>query len=288
MLYPTSDIASLSIDSSLIPACATLTSLPEQSKTSLYLTYNNTVMKLEANVHSDVITVSVQQCGWVTVYFVDECLLEMLEFEFSSVFTCVVSSLWETKTRNFTIASSRTKPTQNCAVGELTTESSVPSSSGEPSTSPISPGLSLRANASDPTGTSKPVALTSSPLPTPTIEEGGDGEGKGDSPVAVIAGATVVAGLVIVAVVTVICALEIVRRRGKKSRSPRQMMYQLPEINDSFAPEPTPRFPPQPSLIDTHVNILQPLSLSSQHQFTHNGVLVSRQMAKVATLPVST
>ena len=209
---------------------------------------NDNFTKLEANVQDAVIAVDVQQCGWVTVYFIDEFLKDFG----SSVFSCVVTNQWETLTYNFTIDKVRSTPTQSCSPPSLSLTSSV---------SIISP---------------PPPTTSATPLPPSTANDGG----KENSSVAIIAGATVVTGVVIFTVFLAICLLEIVRRRHKRKS---KKMYQLPETDDSYSPEPNAGFPfpPQPSLIDTHVSTLQSLTLSSQQQYTHNGVPVSIQMAKV-------
>ena len=117
------------------------------------------------------------------------------------------------------------------------------------------------------------VVITSSqffsPLPTGF-------EGK-DSSVAIIAGAVVGAVVITLSVVTIIIVMEVKRRHRRNM--PRRM-YKLPDTNGTFNPGLTSGLHTQLSLIDTHTNLSDLLSNSSQ-QFTHNGVPVSRQMAKV-------
>ena len=271
ILYPVSDNASLVLTNNAIqyPACATLTSLPTNTTTTLSLFRNDEVIELDPIHFLNAVAVDVQQCDWITIYFVDELVLNETSGE---TFSCTVYSQWETRTRNFTFANVPTTQPQRCSVAHDHTNPSPIIHS--PSTSIIhSPSTTIIHSPSTTIIHSPSTTIIHSPFITPTSPSNED---DGNSLTLVIAGAGVVAVLVILAVLFVICSLGIVRRcrRGSQPRK----MYALPED----APEADLEHSAQLSLIDSSINQHSNGFSHSLQQFTHNGVPVSRQMAKVS------
>ena len=296
IFYPTSDVASLAITifTDQIPACATFTSFPATTTTALYAISQDTVVQLQAIPGRHTTTANTDQCGWITIYNVDRF---SLEYDYpNSTFACTVTSQWETLSRNFTFASHFTTQEQSCPVHTVTSPLLAPYSSVMPSTSqqassvvpsstshsaiamlpsaqPSSPNSQVSAQTS--------ISQSSSPLPpfpSPT------GSSTSNSSVGVIAGAVVVAVLVVLVVVSGVVFALVNHRRRKKKFGPRKM-YRLPENDNSFIHEPSNGFSMHPSVIDSRVSPLHPsgtLSITPQ-QISHNGVPISRQMAKVCT-----
>ena len=209
-----------------------------------------------------------EQCGWITIYFVDDMDVEYLNSQ-NSTFNCVVTSQWDTLSRNFTIASHRKMEEQSCPTYTVTPALLTPSSSDIPSRTsheatsyssaapsntlqPVLPPASTPA-VNTPQSFSKVSSQSisqSSTLPTPK------GTSKGGSSVGVIAGAVVVAVLVAVVVVSVVCIiLLVIYCRHKRMYGPRNM-YRLSENNDSFISEPSDGN-------NRYVNPLHPSDLSS-------------------------
>lgn len=270
--------------------CATITSLPDITTTTLSIILNDTSIELDANKG---LNTDIDQCGWVTVHSLFQDILDAAARLFnSSSFSCVVSNHWEILSINFTVAgelsllkpcpettSSLAPTSSQDSKSSTTTSSSLATSAASSSLSTASsPAISSSLAHPAATSTTVPapaVVVFQSSTPQPPPKEG-------DSSAAIIAGAAVVGGLVIIAVVTVICVL-VIKRRRKKSRP--KHMYKLPEDN-MFVPESNGGFPPQPSLIDTHTSSLHPSgALSNTAQlFTHNGVPISRQLAKVKSI----
>lgn len=259
--------------------CATITSLPDLTTTTLSIITNDTSIELDANKE---LNTDVEQCGWVTVHSLFQDRLHAAARVFpDSSFRCVVSNHWETLSINFTVAGELSLLTP-CP---KTTSISAPTSSQQSkSSTTASSSLATSATSSSLAPRSSPAATpTTVPAPAVVVFQSSTPQPQpkeGDSSAAIIAGAAVVGGLVIFAVVTVVCVL-VLKRRCRKSR-PRHM-YKLPEDN-MFVPESNGGFPPQRSLIDTHTSSLHPSgALSNTAQlFTHNGVPISRQLAKVS------
>ena len=275
----TADVV-LSNRSSQVPVCASLTSASNSTNTSLLLYTNNTVQRLEAESTNNVVALNVEQCGWVRVYFVDEFLVNVTkEAEYSgSFFSCTVSSPWESLSVNFTIHENRTTMPQVCQ----TPPSSLPVSSEFHS--PASTSLTHRdgVDLSTATTISQPIPTTS-PFPVvfnfqtaspPPPSNGGDNNFS-----TIIAGAVVVLLVVVILIVLGVFFVLVFVWRRRKTASRR--MYKLPANDDSFAAEPNLV---QPSFINFHITNDTHLLYNGNsvgHQFTHNGVGVSRQMAKV-------
>lgn len=262
--------------------CATITSLTNITTTTLNIISNDKSMELDAN---NGLNTNIEQCGWVTVHSVFHITLDTAARLFNgSSFRCVVSNHWETLSINFTVAgelsilkpcpktTSISAPTSSQDSKSSTANSSSLATSSSPA---ISSSLAPQSSpAATPTTVPAPAVMafqSSTPQPPPK---------DGNSSAGIIAGAAVVGGLVIFAVVTVICVV-VIKCRRRKSR-PRHM-YKLPEDN-MFVQESNGGFPPQPSLIDTHTSSLHPSgALSNTAQlFTHNGVPISQQLAKVS------
>ena len=284
----------LSNRSSQVPVCASLTSASNSTNTSLLFHTNNTIQRLAAESTSNVIALNVEQCGWVRVYFVDEFLVNVTkEAEYSgSFFSCTVSSPWESLSVNFTIHENRTTMPQVCQTPPssppVSSSSPVPSSTSEfhspASTSlPHPDGVDLSVTATTSSQPSYPIPTTSPPFPVvfnfqtaspPPPSNGGDNTFP-----TIIAGAVVVLLVVVILIVLGVFFVLVFVWRRRKTASRR--MYKLPANDDSFAAEPSLV---QPSFINFHVtNDTHLLSNGNSvgHQFTHNGVGVSRQMAKV-------
>lgn len=276
ILYPTTDTATLAHIGGLVPMCATITSLTNITTTTLNIISNDMSLEWDAN---NGLNTDNEQCGWVTVHSVFQNVLDAAARLFNgSSFRCVVSNHWETLSINFTVAGelSILKPCPKTTSISAPTSSQDSKSSTATSSSPaISSSLAPRSSpAATPTTVPAPAVMafqSSTPQPPPK---------DGNSSAGIIAGAAVVGGLVIFVVVTVICVV-VIKCRRRKSR-PRHM-YKLPEDN-MFVPESNGGFPPQPSLIDTHTSSLHPSgALSNTAQlFTHNGVPISQQLAKVS------
>ena len=218
---------------------------------------------LVASTNKCVVTLNEGQCKWVRAYLVDEVVLNVTK-EYSSVlFSCSVSSPWETLTRNFTVHKNRTAVSQVCSTAHTV------SSNG-----PI-PSLT-----SSPVLTSEPnLVVAAFQSATPSLPPPTDDGGNNGSSIAIIVGAGVIVVVILIVAGAIFVAVCLWRRR-KRARTE---MYKLPDNDNSFATEPDPMFPAQPSLIDSHSNSHshQLPNGHSVHQLTHNGVPVSRQMAKV-------
>lgn len=252
ILYPTSDTANLrlSLNSAQLPACATLTSFNQTTNTSVYLYTADMAEELEPDPVDHTIAADVEQCGWITIYFFDVLVLEVFP---GATFSCIVSSQWENMTRNFTFDSIQTTQPQSCPIPPVLPSTSIASSSSGIITGAITP--------------------TSSPI----ITSSNDNNGTSSTSTGIIAGTIIMVVLVIMIVLCTVCVLVIIVRRRHR-RSPKKM-YRLPDNNDSFAPDTNLGYP---SLIETHTNQqFNGFSHSSIQQFSHNGVPVSRQMAKV-------
>ena len=192
------------------------------------------------------------QCGWVRVYLVDELVVMVAK---NYLFTCTVSSPWESLSINFTVHEDRTRQPQVCSAEIL---SPPPTSQPKPASQP------------------KPEMVD---FQTPTPAPSNDGKQNG-SYTAIIAGAVAVAVVIVIAVGT-ICILVCVWRRRRRAG---MKMYKLPENDESFV-EPNPAFLGPPSLVNSHTNAHQLPNGHSLHQSIHDGVRISRQMAKVHAHP---
>ena len=302
-----SDTANLVLSdrSSQIPVCASLSSSPETTNTTLLLHINTTVAhRLEVNANNNVVAVNVEQCGWVRVYFIDEFLVNVTkEAEFSgSFFSCTVSSQWESLSIDFTVHEDRTTQPQMCQSypSPQLAVSPTPSHSPEGATNDWStthslpqypPHPTILSQLSFQTATTSVLTLNSMPTtspPFPFVQTGSptpsdNDRDKNELPIPIIAGGVVVLFVVTLIVVGVIFIFLFVCWRRRKRAAIRKM-YKLPVNEDSFTTEQSLA---QPSFISLHTHDAHQLSNghSVTHQFTHNGVQVSRQMAKVLNTP---
>lgn len=299
ILYPVSNTADLVLDrTGQIPVCATL-SPNGTTTTTLLLHINGTVMRLEPDADNAVVALDEEQCEWVIIYSVDEYLVNVtLEEENKGLsFSCTVSSQWESLTRNFTIHENRTSQPQVCpslSVSSNSDASSVTRLMSSPISAALPPPNVLIANtrkdsskagiSSSISQVASPVSSLGLPLPNTTAQTASpvlplpsNNGSKNNLPTPIIAGA---AGclVVLLIIVGVVLLLVCVRRQR---RTATRRMYKLPLNDDSFAAEPSLT---QPSIIDSTT-----LQLSNGHtighQFAHNGVPISRQMAKVLLYP---
>ena len=286
ILHPTSDSADIRFNNDpRTPLCATFTSFPNSTTTDLFLT----IVSGSDEMKLDNTTVSIErhrQCRWITEYSSwNDDVMELQNKYPDAVFRCVITSPWENLSINFTLAENFTNQQQECPEADPIMSSSAivsPSLTGPPTPSLSTPTTlssppALPSSAYDvvasPSLSLDAVVITSSQFfsPLPTSFEGRD------SSVAIIAGAVVGAVVIILSVVTIITVMEVKRRHRRNL--PRRM-YKLPDTNGTFNPDLTSGLHTQLSLIDTHANLSDLLSNPSQ-QITHNGVPVSRQMAKV-------
>ena len=288
ILYPVSNTADLVLDrTGQIPVCATL-SPSGTTTTTLLLHINGTVMRLEPDAGNAVVALDEEQCGWVIIYSVDELVVNVTleEVNKDSFFSCTVSSQWESLTRNFTIHENRTSQPQVCPSLSVSSNSDA-SSVTRLMSSPISAALpppnvlfSISQIASPVSSLAPPLPSTTPQTASPVLPLPSNDGSKNELPTPIIAGAAGGLVVVLLIIVGVVLLLVCVRRQRKTAT---RRMYKLPLNDDSFVAEPNLT---QPSFNTLSSNTLQ---LSNGHtighQFAHNGVPISRQMAKVLLYP---
>lgn len=233
-----------------VPMCATFTSYPTTTRINLYMYADGGRIDLRERYPNEV-HVDKKQCNFTTELFISSGISE-------TVFQCSVMSPWESLSVNFSISNRKVQP-QTCLQEAPASTEPLPSLTPQLLSSPL-PTRSVTATA------------------TPQSSNGGPSK----SPVGVIAGVTALVGIIILIVVAVL-VMVIVRCRSR-SVKPRQM-YKLPEISESsFVTGPSEGLLMRPSPGGMQANSLGPPipPPSMPPQLTHNGIPVSRQMAKVA------